>query len=820
MPSAADKLVSRQPELVAPAGDEAALRAALSAGADAVYLGLDRWSARAFAGNFTVRDVVAAIDRAHLFGARAHLALNTLLKQEELQPALEALQAPYEAGLDALIVADLGFAALVRERFPELELHASTQLNTHAASQIDLLARWGLQRAIVARELSLEEIAALAGEGLELEVFVHGALCYGYSGLCLFSSMVGGRSGNRGRCSQACRMRYRLLRDARGTELERVLSTADLAAIAALPALLGAGVQAFKIEGRMKDARYVAVVTAVYREALDAALADPEGYVVQPDWWRRLEQSFSRGFTTAHLDALHSRVRSGGRGGHRGVAIGRVESVDDSSGLVTVKLSRPVSVGDVVCLYTPWGQSEPIRVPELPPRGEGLTQDGQRLVLRLRERAAVKDRLFRLSAAEADSFAQDLIASRSVLRPVRLHAILEGRIGGPALLRLTVIDRESDESSPRVSVESQALLQPAQTAALDEVKARAALGAFGGTPYSLDSLDYQVESGAFLPVAGLKDLRRRAVAELDGLRSAAWRRASSAARPLVALEAVSLPHRAADSPLPSLSTRPHAEAHVPVVLRLRLDEEPIVAPGVAVLCLDLSGHESPALVAARIGELSSSRLPVRCRPPEVLFDADHGWWRAVAGLPWQAVYARHAAHLQAGAPAILEYPLQGLNAELARRLRPAAVVASPEASRDEIAELAAVLGDEQPAMVVEALAFGRQQVLVTRDQLGLAEGLLGTEAESVAELTLVDGKEYAFPVSTTTAGTRIFNARLTNCAPFLAELEEAGVAAAVVVQADMLPAERRAFEAGGIIALGRFATRERSTSGHLFRGVL
>ena len=355
MPSAASKLVSRQPELVAPAGDEAALRAALSAGADAVYLGLDRWSARAFAGNFTAGEVVAAVDCAHLYGARAHLALNTLLKEEELGPALEALQAPYEAGLDALIVADLGFAALVHERYPELELHASTQLNTHAAGQIDLLARWGLQRAIVARELSLDEITALAGRGVELEVFVHGALCYGYSGLCLFSSMVGGRSGNRGRCSQACRMRYRLLRGDEGTALERVLSTADLAAIGALPALLAAGVQAFKIEGRMKDARYVAVVTAVYREALDAALADPQGYEVRPDWWRRLEQSFSRGFTTAHLDGLHSRVRSGGRGGHRGVPVGRVESVDDRDGLVTVKLNRPVGVGDVVLLVHPLG---------------------------------------------------------------------------------------------------------------------------------------------------------------------------------------------------------------------------------------------------------------------------------------------------------------------------------------------------------------------------------------------------------------------------------------------------------------------------------
>jgi hypothetical protein len=356
---------------------------------------------------------------------------------------------------------------------------------------------------------------------------------------------------------------------------------------------------------------------------------------------------------------------------------------------------------------------------------------------------------------------------------------------------------------------------------LSETKARTAIGAFGGTPYTLDALDYEVEHDAFLPVAGLKDLRRRAVAELDRVRTAAWRRTSGADRwPDEKPEAGSAQARTGDAAPRSSQTRPHGRAEVATVLRLGLHEEPIPAPGVAALCLDLLGHEPPARVAARIGELSSGGLPVRCRPPEVLFDADHEWWRAVGGLPWQAVYARHAAHLAADAPAILEYPLQGLNAELATRLRPTAVVASPEAALEEISELAAALGDAQPAIAVEALAFGRQQVLVTRDRLGLAEGLLRAEDESGAQLTLVDGKDYAFPVAAEGAGTRIFNARVTNWAPHLAELAEAGVATVVVVQADMLPAERRAFQNGGVAALGRFATRERSTSGHLFRGVL
>src|SRR5665647_794188 len=192
----------RSAELLAPAGEPRALRAALAAGADAVYFGLERWSARAFAGNFAGDAAVAAVELAHLYDARAYLALNTLLKAAEVEPALAALEAPYFAGLDALIVADLGFAERVREEYPELPLHASTQVGTHSSAQLAALGRLGFTRAILARELSLAEIAALEHHGLELEAFVHGALCYGYSGDCLLASMVGGRSGNRGRCGR------------------------------------------------------------------------------------------------------------------------------------------------------------------------------------------------------------------------------------------------------------------------------------------------------------------------------------------------------------------------------------------------------------------------------------------------------------------------------------------------------------------------------------------------------------------------------------------------------------------------------------------
>lgn len=931
---------TRSAELLAPVGDGAALRAALATGADAVYLGLDRWSARAFAGNFTGHELVAAIERAHLYGARAHLALNTLLKEDELRPALAALQGPYEAGLDALIVADLGFAALVRETYPDLDLHASTQLNTHSSHQLAALAGQGFRRAILARELSLAEIERLDAHGLELEVFVHGALCYGYSGLCLFSSMVGGRSGNRGRCSQACRMRYRLLVGEAGSELSRLLSTNDLAAIAVLPQLLRAGVASFKIEGRMKDAAYVATATAVYRQALDAALADPAHYEVRDEWLRRLEQSFSRGFTNAHLEGDHAHVRSRGRSGHRGVAVGRVESMDEERGLVTIHLTAQLHDNDVVSIYTPVGQTEPVRVGAVrvvasgrsrsfdvagaegkaaargsvterqrarhrvadeaaasasPLREADAGELGDHVTLQLTERVAVKDRLFRLSSGEIDAFAQAAVAGRLLLRPLRLRARLEGAIGQPA--RLTVapapaptvassassthasvasppaslaVDRWWDDSKARftVSVDGVEPLRTARTAPLNAEKARAALGALGGTPYELAELDFAVNESAFMAVGALKDLRRRALAQLDQLRLAARRR--PALQPTLASKSAALTVTAADDHQPASATassaaamsRPVAACSVKTretvspfarsvaggfqtIVRLTSDDHPPAAPGVAGWCLELAGDESAAALERAIERLRAAGGEVRCRPPVILFDSDEAWWQAAAQLPWDAVYARHLSHLRASAPVILEYPLQGLNAEVARRLRPRAVVASPEASLEELAQLTVMLADLDPPTVVEVVAFTRQELLVTRDRLGVAEGLVGDQAprcevlvgdqrstaeklpgdqvpgdaEASQSLSLVDSKGFVFRAVVSARGSSIANARVTNLAPHLGDLAGAGVAVAIVDFGDMNAAERDAFAAHGVVALAAFADRERSTSGHLFRGV-
>ncbi|MCR5295186.1 MAG: U32 family peptidase [Lachnospiraceae bacterium] len=256
-------------ELLAPAGSIEGLKAVIAAGADAVYIGGTKFGARAFAKNPEEEELLEALDYAHLRGVRLYLTVNTLLKENEIQ-TLPAYLAPYvRAGLDAVLVQDLGVLKTIREAFPELPLHASTQMTVTGPLGAGLLKEFGVTRVVPARELSLKELARIRREsGLELEAFVHGALCYSYSGLCLFSSMLGGRSGNRGRCAQPCRLFYTSSEGGREKKGE-LLSLKDLRALHFLPELQKAGVSSLKIEGRMKQTEYAAGVVAIYRKYLD-----------------------------------------------------------------------------------------------------------------------------------------------------------------------------------------------------------------------------------------------------------------------------------------------------------------------------------------------------------------------------------------------------------------------------------------------------------------------------------------------------------------------------------------------------------------------
>ena len=282
----------RSTELLAPAGSIDAMKAAFSAGADAVYAGGTRFGARAYAENPDTAQMVEAIDYAHLLGKKLYLTVNTLLTQRELTRELDAFLRPYyEHGLDGVIVQDPGVLRYLREHFPGLSLHISTQAGITGAAGTRAMQSLGASRVVPAREMSLDEIRKIcAVPGMEVECFIHGALCYCYSGACLMSSLLGGRSGNRGRCAQPCRLAYRVCEDLQGRkELAGqqdgyVLSPKDLCTIDLLPDYVDAGVYSYKIEGRMKKPEYVAGVTAIYRKYLDLyAKGGREAYRVDPE---------------------------------------------------------------------------------------------------------------------------------------------------------------------------------------------------------------------------------------------------------------------------------------------------------------------------------------------------------------------------------------------------------------------------------------------------------------------------------------------------------------------------------------------------------
>ena len=286
-------------ELLAPAGDKECFKAALMAGADAIYVGGKKYGARAYAGNFEPDDLIECLHMAHLFQKKVYLTINTLMKQKELDALVSFLQPFYEEGLDGVIVQDLGALLCIGRAFPGMELHASTQMTVTGAYGAELLKQYGVSRVVPARELSLDEIVRMKKEtGLEIETFVHGAMCYGYSGQCLFSSMLGERSGNRGRCAGPCRLPYRVSYE--GKQLNNKnelyqLSLKDLCTLEALPKLIEAGVDSFKIEGRMKTPEYVSFVTGMYRKYIDLYIKNPKQYCVTKEDIHMLQHRFSRG---------------------------------------------------------------------------------------------------------------------------------------------------------------------------------------------------------------------------------------------------------------------------------------------------------------------------------------------------------------------------------------------------------------------------------------------------------------------------------------------------------------------------------------------
>ncbi len=343
-------------ELLAPAGDFESLKAAVQNGANAVYFGAENFSARAYATNFSGIELQKAITYAKLRNVKTHLTLNTLIKDEELKESFELAKKAYEYGIDAIIVQDIGLGKLLISAFPDLEIHASTQMSVHNLQGVQELEKLGFKRVVLSRELSLNEITYICQHSkVDIECFIHGALCISYSGQCLFSHMIGGRSGNRGKCAQPCRLPYTLLENKKEIDKGFLLSTRDLCSLELLPEILMAGVKSLKIEGRMKSPTYVATVTRIYRKYLDL-IQSGKPYEVEEEDKKQLLQVFNRGqFSIGHLSNHPNQdLICKTKPNNMGLFLGKIEKYTKNR-YITVKLKETLKVGDSIALENETG---------------------------------------------------------------------------------------------------------------------------------------------------------------------------------------------------------------------------------------------------------------------------------------------------------------------------------------------------------------------------------------------------------------------------------------------------------------------------------
>lgn len=517
------------PELLAPAGSLEAARAAVQNGADAIYLGGKQFSARQYADNFGEEELMEVLRQCRIYGVKVYVTVNTLMHQDELKSALEYLRFLYEAGVDAVIIQDVGLIRCARQVLPHLELHASTQMTVNNSLGVAMLRDMGLKRVVLAREMSLKDIASVSSKtDVELEVFVHGALCIAYSGQCLLSSMIGGRSGNRGRCAQPCRLPYALRemdKDKKASEVSgnqagysHLLSPKDLNLIQQLPKLIEAGVSGLKIEGRMKRPEYVAVVVQTYRRALDRYAANPENYQVTEEELQDLAQVFNREFTTGYLlGNPGSGLMSPDRPNNRGVFLGRVQKVDLDTGKVTIRTEVGLGIGDEIEFWVTSGGRKEIKVDNLSVGSQktDFAPARENVQLQLTSIRGIHsgDRVFKTYDAQLMREAKKSYTSPAPKRKIPISLEVYLHEGEP--LKLTGTDNRGN----KVEVISEKLAEEARKRPLTEEDLRSQLHRMGNTPFEIAKVDFDLGSKIIIPVSVINQSRRRLVDELEGIRS-------------------------------------------------------------------------------------------------------------------------------------------------------------------------------------------------------------------------------------------------------------------------------------------------------------
>lgn len=515
------------PEILAPVGDEEALLAAIRGGADAVYLGVGEFNARQGAKNFTLDDLDAAVKLAHSHGVFVYLALNIPIKQKELQHALEIVDRAYATGIDAIIFQDLGLLRLLKEIYPDLQLHASTQITIHNKGGVDFLAGLGAKRVIVSRELTATEVRDIVDHSnAEIEVFVHGALCYSYSGKCLFSSFLHGRSANRGACAQPCRRRYRFVVNGREVDERHVggsypISCAELSTLTGLEEIVKTGVVSLKIEGRMKKPEYVTASAAAYKAAVES-FCGPGGNPTKEELESKeaelaklFYRGFTRGFILGEKGVSHPKYSS-----NYGAFLGKVLDISRSKGStkLTVRLNENIQVKDGISIFTRERMLGSAVTGIITISGEHIksAKKGEKVGLEISSKTgrAVQrgDELYLTTDTQLlDTLQKTKLKTLSVSLKVRARKGEQFTV---------VIEKESEklreirearEQTPFAEFADDYIVQEAKKAPTTTEQIRKAMESLGDTPFEAASVEIEADEDVFIPVGVLKNARRKAV---------------------------------------------------------------------------------------------------------------------------------------------------------------------------------------------------------------------------------------------------------------------------------------------------------------------
>ncbi|MEG6586487.1 DUF3656 domain-containing U32 family peptidase [Dendrosporobacter sp. 1207_IL3150] len=515
-------------ELLAPVGSKEALNAALEGGADAVYLAGKMFGARAYAPNFDDEQLVEAIRNAHLRGVYVYVAVNTLVDNSEMRQLIDYLEFLYEAGADGIIVQDIGVAYVARKVVPGLPIHASTQMTVHNLEGVQFLHSIGFSRIVLAREVSLEDIKYICSNTeAEIEVFIHGALCISYSGQCLMSGMIGGRSGNRGRCAQPCRLPYTLV-DSNGMDAlenkdagEYLLSPKDLNTIDLIPELIEAGVKSFKIEGRMKRPEYVATVVDIYRRSIDGHLAYQDQFKIDDQERKDLAQIFNRDFTTAYLKHRPGRtMMSDRRPNNRGVRIGRVMSYNADKRLATIKLDEALNINDIVEFWVKVGGRVSATISNMKVYDQEVSTApaGTSVTIPVQSPVRVNDRVFKVFDSRLMERARAFFAGSSAVRRIPVDIQVEVSEGMP--LNIEIRDSEGFYGQAQSSfLAEKALKRPLNYETISKQIER-----LGTTIFELGNLNCVVQGEVMVPISEINDTRRRAIEALENARLAKFSR--------------------------------------------------------------------------------------------------------------------------------------------------------------------------------------------------------------------------------------------------------------------------------------------------------